>query len=243
VLGCALGLAACGEGAASPAPAAELPFPPDSPVNLALEFDGLDDYATMGCAKFPAAESPLALSLRFRWHGGSGMQSMLVLRKDMESGFRLAIADGVPTASRVWGGNVLGTAPAVGAGEWHHLAYVSSGGEQATHTLYLDGEEVSRTSLEPTNRTPTSAWLGTLDGKSELFGGALDDVRVWTTARTAEEIAAEAAGEVPDQHPALTAYWSFDESSGPRAADRSGYGNHAVLGDGIVSYAPTRQPR
>lgn len=243
LLGLALTAAACGEKAGAPAPTLDEPFPPDAAADLALEFDGLDDYATMGCAELPHAEERLTMSLRFRWGGGTGRQALLVTRKDGESGFRLQVEDGVPGVERVWGNRTLGNAPAIREGEWHHLAYVSSGGPMATHRVYLDGVEVSRMDYEPTNRSPTSAWLGTIDGVTELYRGALDDVRIWRGSRTREEIAAEAAGDVPDQHPALAAYWSFNESGGSRAMDRSGNGNHAVLGDGVAEYAPSRRPR
>jgi hypothetical protein len=240
-LGAALGVAGCGFTEEKTPPRLEAPFPADASEDLALSFDGHDDYATMGLSGFPLATAAQTLYARVKTSGGDGTQALLVLRLDFEHGVALGFRDDLPTAWRVWGGTIFAQGPSVNDGTWHHIAYVSTGGDDATHILYIDGSEVDRRTVEPSNRTPTSAWLGSVDGKGELYRGLLNDVCVWDGARSAELIAAEASSG-PAQDPQLLGYWSFDEASGERARDRSGNGNHAVLGDGIAEYMPARVP-
>ena len=122
-------------------------------------------------------------------------------------------------------------------GEWHHLAYVTSG---TAATLYLDGA-VTATGDEPaTNRTPIQAFVGSFDGYRDMFHGAIDELRVYDRKLTAEEVAAIAAGVRPDDAENLVMYLPFDEAEGARSYDRSGLGNDAELGDGVPELMPER---
>jgi hypothetical protein len=238
--GAALGMAGCGS-AEEPPLSLETRFPADASEDLALSFDGENDYATMGLGGFPLATAAQTLTARVKPTSAGGTRALLVLRLDFEHGITLGFRDDLPTAWRVSGGNIFVQGPTLNDGEWHHVAYVSTGGDSATHILYIDGSEVDRRMVSPSNRTPTSAWLGSVDGKGEFYRGLLDDVRVWEGARSAENIATEAV-DGPAEDAQLLGYWSFDESSGERARDRSGNGNHAVLGDGIADFIPARVP-
>jgi len=213
--------------------------PPDATENLALAFDG-DDYANTGTAGFPFPEAPHTISLWLNHDGGGGVSVAVVLRKDWESGVAIGLREGVLGAWNVYGPRTLveDTAP-LAAGEWHHVAYVF---DQTLHRLFVDGRELSSGQREPTRRTPTSGFIGSSDGLHEFFRGRLDDVRIWTVARSASELATEAAGAAPASDPALVMFLTFDEAFGARAWDRSGRGNHAILGDGIAAHAPLRVP-
>lgn len=232
-------MAGCGSTEEGPAPSLETRFPADASEDLALSFDGENDYATMGLGGFPLATAAQTLTARVKPTSTGGTRALLVLRLDFEHGIALGFREDLPTAWRVWGGNIFAQGPTLNDGEWHHVAYVSTGGDSATHILYIDGSEVDRRMVPPSNRTPTSAWLGSVDGKGDFYHGALDDVCVWEGARSPEDIAAEVV-DGPAEDAQLLGYWSFDESSGERARDRSGNGNHAVLGDGIADFIPAR---
>jgi len=120
---------------------------------------------------------------------------------------------------------------------WQHVAYVFDGTD---HRLFVDGVERAVGQLEPNNRTSTSGWIGTRDGKSDFYAGALDRIRIWTSAQTAAQIEADRAGAAPD--PAgLAVELSFDEDDELIAYDRSGRGNDAILGDGVTRWAPERR--
>jgi hypothetical protein len=214
------------------------PLPRDSAEDIALSFDGTDDYATAGTAGLPYPEEPQTISLWLNHDSVMGVAAAIVLRKDFESGVAVGVREGLIGAWNPYGPRTFAErTEALPAGEWHHVAYVYDGG---VHHLYLDGAEVATGDYAPTHRTPTSCWLGSLDGSRELYRGKLDEVRVWTMARSAAQIQAEYGGSKVSSDPGLVAYWSFNEQPGAHVIDRSGHGNHALLGDGIEPRLPTR---
>jgi hypothetical protein len=85
--------------------------------------------------------------------------------------------------------------------------------------------------------------LGSGDGTDLFFSGEIDELRVWSVARSEALLAEEISGQAPEQEPPdLVAYYTFNEASGARVVDRSGRGNHALLGDGVASHMPQRVP-
>jgi len=221
-------------------------LPPNSTQDFALSFDGTDDYASTGTAGFPFARLPQTVSFWLKSAASGGTeQTVLTLRKDAESGVRIGLCGGALCAKSIYSRSVFAQAAnALPTGEWHHVAYEFDGTDDSPHhTIYLDGVSVASGTTTPEKRTPTSAFLGSGDGTDLFFSGEIDELRVWSVARTAELLAAEIAGEAPDQEPPdLVAYYTFNEGGGARVVDRSGRGNHALLGDGISSRMPLRVP-
>lgn len=225
----------------SPAPE-ELhdPGPHDGSFDSALSFDGVDDYATTGTARFPMINRPQTQTLLVKVdEPPTGLQALLVLRLNDESGSVLALDGGVPLVYNVWGDKPLARGEtALTLGRWHHVAALFA---EKSSSLYVDGQLVGSGPQPETHRTPTLAFLGSIDGAQAPFRGQLDEVRVYDRAMNEDEIVAEAKGEHADGDP-LVLYLTFNESSGARVYDRSGLGNHAQLGDGIAAYMPLRVP-
>ncbi|HVV50041.1 MAG TPA: LamG domain-containing protein [Polyangia bacterium] len=251
LLALALALPACGPAQAlgtdgGPPPRDGLTFdiPPiadGGPAGYALSFDGTRDYATAGDAGFPIALGPQTLEMWVDYDAADGTQDFLVLRTDLSSGVEVGIHDGALAAWRVYADRVLAQAPTLpAAGAWHHVAYSYDG---TTHVLYVDGAMVDAETVPADDRTPTTVWLGTLDGASNMFKGELDEIRVWTVTRTAAQIAADMAHTPSGPQAGLVAYWTFDDAiNGGRAVDFSGSGNDVTLGDGVASLMPNRVP-
>ncbi len=213
---------------------------PPSTRNLALSFDGVDDYATTGTAEFPIGRGPQTISAWFRLDDASGKRALITLRKDGDSGIELALVNGVLGAYRVFGNRTLLTAAMpVSLGVWHHAAYTF---DETTNQIYVDGALAASSTNLPDERTPTTCWLGTLDGTSDLFAGSIDDFRVFTLVRSPAQIAAEASGTFSAQDPGLVLDLPCNEDSGNIVFDHSPLANDGELGDGFEPRMPTRTP-
>lgn len=218
------------------------PGPRDATKNEVLELDGVDDYASVGTARVPQIMRDQTFLLWFRPLGAASgaaqdLQTLFTLRRSGWSGIVLALDHDVPLAYNVFADRELARAAAPTArGAWHHLAFVV---EASSSTLYIDG--VAAVGNAPiTNRTPTQAFIGSLDGYSNLFHGAIDELRLYQRAYSPEEIAALAGGGRPNDTDPSVLYLPFDELSGARCYDRSGLANHAELGDGEPELMPAR---
>lgn len=210
----------------------------DSGQNFALSFDGVDDYATCATAQFPDGRHEQTLSLWFMVDTLAERAALLTLRKDFDSGIELGLRQGLLGAWRVYGDRQLVAAKnAISTGKWHHAAYTFDG---TTNQLYVDGALVASSAEPPDKRTPTTSWLGTLDGKRDQFQGLLDDVHVFETVRSGEQLAAEFAGNFSGAEPGLVLDLTFDESAGSVVFDHSERANDGQLGDGVPLRAPER---
>lgn len=233
-------LAACTQPLADGGPnQLERPFQ-DSGQNFALSFDGVDDYATSATAQFPDGRHEQTLSSWFLVDTLAERAALLTLRKDFESGVELGLREGLLGAWRVYGDRQLVIAKsAITTGVWHHAAYTFDG---TSNQLYVDGVLVASSSDLPDKRTPTTCWIGTLDGTRDLFDGRLDEPHVFEIVRSAEQLAAEFAGKFSKNDPGLVLDLSFDENLGSAAFDHSSLKNDAQLGDGVLSRMPNRVP-
>ena len=71
-------------------------------------------------------------------------------------------------------------------------------------------------------------------GYGEFFQGSIDEVRIWTTARSQEQIISTMNDTLTSEYytsadSSLIGYWRFDENSGTSANDLSVSGNHGTL--------------
>jgi hypothetical protein len=243
-LGALVGVAtvACGD-ATGPA-VEELPElgPRDAAIDMAVSFDGVDDYASAGTARMPQIEQPQTLMLWVKPEaplesGNGAPQVLLTLHRSDWSGIVLALDGLAPVAYNVYAERPFaGSETPLTVGTWQHVAFVL---ERDVSRLYVGGAEVATGDGPLTNRTPILAFIGSLDGYTGLFRGALDELRVYDRAFSTEQIAALAAGQRLEAEP-LVLYLPFNEAEGARSYDRSGLGNHAQLGDGVSGLMPTR---
>jgi len=208
-------------------------------AGYALEFDGVKAYATAGTARFPAAGAPQTISLWVSYASAATTQDFLVMRLDDTSGVQIGLHAGTIGVWRTYVDRALVEAPTLPApNQWHHVAYTT---DATTHVLYVDGAVVDTETVAGDIRTPTSAWLGTIDGTNELYKGQMDEVRIWSVARSAAEVQLDMHHRPAGAEPGLVAYWTFDDvASGGRVLDASGLDNDATLGDGIAARMPSR---
>ncbi|MEY3212075.1 MAG: hypothetical protein RIT28_2556 [Pseudomonadota bacterium] len=144
----------------------------------------------------------------------------------------------------VAGWNAARTSPISGSGtstagmaigEWIHIAIVSDR-SAGTVQFYFNGEDAGSytTSTEfQTADVTTPAYLQ-LGSTWNDWQGMLDEVRLWTTARTQAEVQANMCSGLTGAETDLQGYWSFESSAtdeGPNALGGT------IMGDAsLVSY-------
>lgn len=156
-------------------------------------------------------------------YGGTSTDSYTLWYQDgaLHAGVNASSPTG--TASVAW---------SVAAGVWHHIALAF---DHATsiQTLYLDGEVASCGTTTPASYD-THPFLigGDIDYGTPggFWIGALDEVRVWTTARTADQVRHDLHAHQLGATAGLAGEWTFDEGTGQTAADSSGQGNVGTFG-------------
>lgn len=115
----------------------------------------------------------------------------------------------------------------VNPGEWHHYAITRAGNALK---LYVDGVQDIAASASPFTGT---IWVHALgEGLfTGSFGGQLDEVRLWTSARSAAWIGANWNIPVDPASNGLAAYWTFDAQPAQQVVnDLSSGGRDGVRG-------------
>ena len=122
--------------------------------------------------------------------------------------------------------------PEANNGNWHHVAFTYDDATTA-EALYIDGIVVA--SMQNPNGTPSydpshPFSIGADFDRGAFtygFGGPIDDVRIFSSARTPAQIATDMTGASPLADPDLAAYLPFNEGSGATTADLS---SHHLIG-------------
>jgi len=153
--------------------------------------------------------------LRLGYDSGSGRWAFTMTESDSTSAvFDRAIASSVTVAT----------------GTWVHLAGTFNSSTQ-TMTVYVNGSAAGTQShpvtWNATGGVRVGAALDAAAGKW-FWSGAVDDVRMYSTALSATDIAALANGTTGGP----TTKWAFDENSGTSTADVSGNVNRGTFGSG-----------
>ncbi|UYV13151.1 MAG: metallophosphoesterase [Phycisphaera sp.] len=198
-------------------------------VNMALDFDGVDDAILVPSHAASVAQGPFTLECWFNARSFSGRRGLVTKTQSSEYGF--FVSNGVLGFSNHLGGGYRNNRvlDAIETDTWHHVAAVYDG--NATR-VYLDGELVSTEGVDPawdrrTNGLPLIIGADP-DGSGNpmsFFEGQIDEVRLSNTARYRGErfspqrrLGADAATVV---------LYTFDRSLGPYVLDGSGNGHHA----------------
>lgn len=137
-------------------------------------------------------------------------------------------------------GSYLTTSSLFPSNQWVHLAATVSNG---IATIYFNGVSQSSGGVEsPENVTRNSNFIGHNNVSGQPNANAiLDEIRIWSGARTQQQILADMHRSLLGTETGLVSYWRFDEGSGTTSADISGHGETATFqGDAawVTSSAP-----
>ncbi len=98
-------------------------------------------------------------------------------------------------------------------GAWMHVA-TTYDPARSTLSVYVNGQLFGTNSAYNMDLKGIPLTLGKPQNSDKFFHGALDEVRVWRTIRTAAEIAANYTKRLAGTESGLVAYLPFDEGSG-----------------------------
>lgn len=202
----------------------EMPLPSITaprPGNHALSFDGVDDYVQIG--HLPMGEEDFTIEAWIKPDQSQrGTYQYLVTNRSFALGegrggiwFYFGInphgqvclglsPSGHPYKATVNGRTVLDK-------DWHHVVAVRKG---TTLFIYLNGkldgklEHVTKRKIA--NKQPDGRIGGYPDFDRYYFDGCIDEVRMWTTARSQEQIKTFSRQKLSGTEKDLLAYYPFD---------------------------------
>jgi hypothetical protein len=127
------------------------------------------------------------------------------------------------------GGQINNSGYFLETGSWYHIAAVFLNGES---TIYVNGLKVGSTnpctnSSAPNGREYYVGW-GYIVNET-YFDGQIDEVRIWSTARTASEIRENMMITLNGDESGLEVYYNFDNTTGDKLPDFSGNENDGTL--------------
>jgi len=202
-------------------------------------FDGANDYGTRGARVTSGEVTQLAACVWVKF-SSTGTQTFMGETSTAVSQRSWRIyalsgrivfffsRDGGPTYVK----DYRTTVTSYNDGQWHHVAFSYSGGQL---TCYIDGTEVTPSkitdqtvdSLHNTTEPFVVGAVNTSTTPGNFMIGSLRDVRVFSTSKSAAEIAAIYNGELDTD--GLLAQYPCNEEAGTVGYDISGNGNHLTL--------------
>ncbi|GAA4746019.1 LamG-like jellyroll fold domain-containing protein [Flavisolibacter ginsenosidimutans] len=195
--------------------------------NNGLHFDGVDDYVEINAPNNFLSGSAFTIELWYKPTAASQHEQTLISRGSGNSFWEIGNNGKWDNASSLFFYHPL-SYPLEDFGvysydfsilnQWHHVAVTSDGN---TLRFYHDGRMITQDPVDgplgsatgpirlgaPTGYTSVSS--PTFDGG--YFSGVMDELRIWSVARTAEEIQADRQREIPGNASGLVAYYNFNQ--------------------------------
>jgi hypothetical protein len=211
--------------------------------NYALKFDGVDDYVNLPTLT-PITSTPIN---KFTFEGWinvfaptndiqqfmEGHTSTWEIFVELETGMNPMVFH---IHDNSGAGYTVQTSP-ISFSTWHHIAATYDGYDQR---IYLDGVLQDSISWSNTFTITTGITLGKdFDISSQYLNGLIDEVRIWSVARTQSEIQANMYRQIFGNEPGLICYWRLNEGTGYTAFDQTSNHNNGSLQGGVAWTAST----
>ncbi|MFP4283807.1 MAG: LamG-like jellyroll fold domain-containing protein, partial [Opitutales bacterium] len=197
----------------------------DNLDGTSLRFAGETDRVDLPAAVLDGAE---ALTVEFWLRGRPDGRGVLSAAHAGESNeFLLYLLNSTTVRLHDRGPSFDWTVPPIDEATWRHYAVVRDP-IAGTLELFVDGDSMGTKATTLPALTVEHLVLGqdqdTVGGgyqTHQAFIGHLDDLRVWSVARSASEIQDNRSAVLNGDESDLTAYWRFNEGSGTVASDET----------------------
>lgn len=177
-----------------------------------LNFDGVDDYVTCGNILTPSYTKEAWVYMTAAGQNNfvsGGTDGEHALWADVNNGNRLAAGH-----NGDFGGSwtyVMDPTPLT-LNTWYHVA-VTYDAATTTMKLYKNGALVSSNTAVPPFVAGNAVRLGSFDNAANLLQGNIDEVRIWNSAQTADDIQRRMNCELQGNEAGLIAYYKFNQGA------------------------------
>ncbi|MCP4251714.1 MAG: LamG domain-containing protein, partial [bacterium] len=190
-----------------------IPLPPQ--VGSALDFDGLDDYVSLGNVAVSGSQLTVEVWVRPRAVGAAR-----ILEKLEDYGVQFTTSNAVRFLTKhgfTW--DYLDGQIQNAVDEWVHVACVLDGNSKS---IYINGQLDSQKAYTYDVKVTTNNLIVGADSPGATQGfidAVIDDIRVWSVGRSEPEIQAAMDTALTGGEPGLMGYWNLEEGSGQVAGD------------------------
>ncbi len=220
---------------------------PSAYINNAMTFDGTDDHIDAGTTLGNFGTSDFTVEFWAKSAGTPNGASMVSKRLNCscDNFWNINLNSAGKVELEVFenttcgnGGNMT-SIMSIDDANWHHVAITRAGN---FYILYIDGVmnfQASMGQADINNTAPFRIGMNACSpfSFSNFFNGEMDDVRVWSVARSATDINTFKNTELTGTETGLTAYYDLNEVNGSTTAtDKTGTYN-GTLGGNASTFA------
>ncbi len=192
--------------------------PSVSPPGKALSFNGTNQDAV--CQAPPTITAPFTVEA---WASANSDGQFISTRSPSDASFDMQFSS-LHFHGDIGNGTSWLTTSADGGqyqlNKWYHVAYVVT---TTGYTLYVNGIQQGTGTF---SGTPLFSNAHHYIYVGPNFNGSVDEVRIWNTARTQDQIQSNMCKKLAGSESGLVIYWKFDEGTGTtiaNSATASGY--------------------
>jgi hypothetical protein len=204
---------------------------PPSPT-YGLEFDGVDDYISLGNATVLGFTSQ-NFTVEAWINPANVTSGMIIFQRCSwkNDGYRFRTeASGIVSFATYQSGvsQISRTSnDTLAAGKWYYVAVVRQGASVKIFVNAVSKTATAGSHIDPAYVATREAQIGS--SVSETFEGSISEVRVWNSARSESEIKADMSNEPTGTEEGLIGYWKLNEGSGIIAHDSTANNNSGTL--------------
>ena len=207
-----------------------------SAQNTALDFDGSNDYINIADNASLTSTNAITISAWFKKLSSSNWMSIFGKgTTDANEEYVLMVKDDqVYFDVGQGGGPYLQQSTTISVGVWHHIAAIHNrSGSTSTLKVYLNGKDVGGSTVGASNSPNDNSHPLTIGSRFSTsnapFQGQIDEVRIWSEARSQAEIKANMHTELSGGESNLVAYYNFNEGTGTTVSDVSSNSNNGTM--------------